>query len=66
MEPDDSTAYVPLSNIYVVANMWEYVVRVKKMMKYHGLKKELGKNKIDVNKSNNILYEFILDNSSHT
>ncbi|XP_042493747.1 pentatricopeptide repeat-containing protein At4g02750-like [Macadamia integrifolia] len=40
LEPQDSGAYIMLSNIYAAAGMWEDVTRMRGLMKEQGVKKQ--------------------------
>ncbi|XP_058096916.1 pentatricopeptide repeat-containing protein At4g02750-like [Magnolia sinica] len=42
LEPQNSAAYVMLSNIYAAAGMWKKVTRVRGLMKEQGVKKQPG------------------------
>ncbi|XP_059449128.1 pentatricopeptide repeat-containing protein At3g02330, mitochondrial [Corylus avellana] len=48
LEPQDSSAYVLLSNIYADAGMWVEVTEMRKIMRYNYLKKEPGCSWIEV------------------
>ncbi|XP_031503747.1 pentatricopeptide repeat-containing protein At4g33170-like [Nymphaea colorata] len=62
MEPNDSAAYILLSNMYASANLWQGVVNARKMMKQKGVKKDPGHSWIDV-KGN--VHLFVVDDKSH-
>ncbi|XP_022844768.1 pentatricopeptide repeat-containing protein At3g02330, mitochondrial [Olea europaea var. sylvestris] len=48
LDPEDSSAYVLLSNIYADAEMWTEVSNMRKVMRYSRLKKEPGCSWIEV------------------
>lgn len=48
LDPQDSSTYVLLSNIYAEAGMWGEVSKMRKMMRYNGMKKEPGCSWIEV------------------
>ncbi|OVA10264.1 Pentatricopeptide repeat [Macleaya cordata] len=48
LNPQDSAAYVLLSNVYAEAGMWSEVSKMRKMMRQNGLKKEPGCSWIEV------------------
>ena len=48
LDPQDSSAYILLSNIYAHAGMWGEVSEMGKIMKYNKLKKEPGCSWIEV------------------
>lgn len=48
LDPQDSSAYILLSNIYAHAGMWGEVSEMRKIMKYNKLKKEPGCSWIEV------------------
>nr|POE83058.1 pentatricopeptide repeat-containing protein [Quercus suber] len=48
LDPQDSSAYILLSNIYAYAGMWGEVSEMRKIMKYNKLKKEPGCSWIEV------------------
>ncbi|KAH7571719.1 hypothetical protein JRO89_XS04G0125300 [Xanthoceras sorbifolium] len=51
LEPDDSAAYVLLSNIYAVAGKWDSRDQIRQLMKDRGVKKEPGQSWIEVKNS---------------
>ncbi|KAK9163129.1 hypothetical protein Syun_004031 [Stephania yunnanensis] len=63
VEPNDSAAYVLLSNIYATHGRWKDVLKVRKLMKENGLKKEIGKSWIEVH---NVIHEFGANDRLHT
>ncbi|XP_057828380.2 pentatricopeptide repeat-containing protein At2g27610 [Cryptomeria japonica] len=48
IEPQDSAAYVLLSNIYAASGRWDHLTSVRKSMKERGVKKEPGLSWIEV------------------
>ncbi|KAK2634233.1 hypothetical protein Ddye_029025 [Dipteronia dyeriana] len=42
IDPEDTSAYIMLSNIYADANMWDETAQVRKIMKEKALKKDPG------------------------
>jgi pentatricopeptide repeat protein len=62
LEPQYAGYYVLLSNIYAAAGRWNDVVKVRKMMKYRGIKKIPGYSLIEVN---NRVHTFIVEDRSH-
>jgi len=62
LEPHRASTYVLLSNIYVVARMWDDVAKVIKLMKDRGPKKEPGCRWVEVK---NKIHTFILGDRSH-
>ncbi|KAK9130995.1 hypothetical protein Sjap_011482 [Stephania japonica] len=63
LERNDSAAYVLLSNIYATHGRWKDVLKVRKLMKENGLKKEIGKSWIEVH---NVIHEFGANDLLHT
>ncbi|KAI5316361.1 hypothetical protein L3X38_036068 [Prunus dulcis] len=51
LEPEDSAAYVLLSNMYAVAGMWGCRDQTRQLMKERGVKKEPGRSWIEVKNS---------------
>lgn len=62
LDPNDSSAYVLLSNLYAVANQWDEVHAARKNMKRRNLKKDPGYSWIE---EKNKVHLFIVDDSSH-
>ncbi|MQL90223.1 hypothetical protein Taro_022799 [Colocasia esculenta] len=62
MEPEDSAAYVLLSNMYAAVGKWDGVVEVRRLMRENGVRKEPGKSWIEVQ---NRVHEFVAGDSSH-
>ncbi|CAM6086768.1 unnamed protein product [Calypogeia fissa] len=62
LKPDDSSAYVLLSNIYAAAGKWEKVSFVRTMMQQKGVRKEPGRSWIEVD---NKIHEFVVGDLSH-
>ncbi|XP_011658917.1 pentatricopeptide repeat-containing protein At3g02330, mitochondrial isoform X2 [Cucumis sativus] len=48
LDPEDSSAYTLLSNIYADAGMWQQVSKIRQTMRSHNLKKEPGCSWIEV------------------
>ncbi|CAM6096132.1 unnamed protein product [Calypogeia fissa] len=61
-EPNDSSAYVLLSNIYAAAGKWEKVSLVRSVMQDRGVRKEPGCSWIEVD---NKVHEFVVGDTSH-
>eukprot|EP01018_Ginkgo_biloba_P026283 Gb_21965 [translate_table: standard] len=62
LEPQSSSSYVMLSNIYAVTGRWDDVARVRKMMTDRRVKKEPGCSWIEVK---NRVYTFLVGDRSH-
>eukprot|EP01018_Ginkgo_biloba_P025611 Gb_06576 [translate_table: standard] len=62
LEPQSSAAYVALSNIYASCGSWDYVAKMRKLMKDKVLKKEPGCSWIEVK---NKVHVFIVEDQSH-
>ncbi|CAM6107095.1 unnamed protein product [Calypogeia fissa] len=62
LEPDNSTPYVLLSNIYAAAGKWEKVSFLRTMMQERGVWKEPGRSWIEVD---NKIHEFGSGDTSH-
>eukprot|EP01018_Ginkgo_biloba_P016207 Gb_38680 [translate_table: standard] len=62
LAPQDSSAYVLLSNIYAAVGRWEDVTKVRKMMDERGVEKEPGLSWIDVR---NRVHAFSVRDRSH-
>lgn len=62
LEPRDSAAYVLLSNIYAAQGKWEGVVKIRKLMRENGVRKEPGKSWIEIR---NRIHEFVSGDHSH-
>ncbi|XP_042489682.1 LOW QUALITY PROTEIN: pentatricopeptide repeat-containing protein At3g02330, mitochondrial-like [Macadamia integrifolia] len=62
LDPQDSAAYVLLSNIYAEAGMWGEVSKIRKMMKQNRLKKEPGCSWLEVQSKMNI---FLVGDKAH-
>ncbi|ESW18274.1 hypothetical protein PHAVU_006G027400 [Phaseolus vulgaris] len=60
-DPDDSSTYILLSNMYASAHKWDEVRKVRSKIKELGLKKNPGCSWIEINQ--NILPFFVEDNS---
>lgn len=63
LEPGDSAAFVLLSNLYTDLGFYEGAMKVRKLMREKGIKKETGKSWIEVN---NRVYEFMAGDISHS
>ncbi|KAI3503203.1 hypothetical protein L1887_31641 [Cichorium endivia] len=61
-DPQDSSAYVLLANIYADVGMWEEVSKIRKKMRFSGLKKEPGCSWIEVKSE---LHMFVIGDKSH-
>ena len=62
LDPQDTGAYVLLSNIYAISKRWNDVAEVRSAMKKRGIRKEPGCSWIEVNKQ---IHAFILGDKSH-
>ncbi|XAR51601.1 hypothetical protein NMG60_11006273 [Bertholletia excelsa] len=62
LDPEDSAAYILLSNVYANAGMWGEVSKMRKMMRYGGLKKEPGCSWIEVKSE---LHLFLAGDKTH-
>ncbi|KAI9110515.1 hypothetical protein K1719_018381 [Acacia pycnantha] len=62
MDPQDTGAYVLLSNIYANSKRWDDVAKVRRNMRRRGVRKEPGCSWIDVNKK---IHAFTLGGKSH-
>ncbi|CAM6113259.1 unnamed protein product [Calypogeia fissa] len=62
LEPENSSAYVLLSNIYAAAGKWEEVSSVRTVMRERGVRKERGRSWIEVD---NKIHEFVVGDTSH-
>ncbi|XP_027347451.1 pentatricopeptide repeat-containing protein At2g03880, mitochondrial [Abrus precatorius] len=62
LDPQDTGAYVLLSNIYANSKRWNDVAKVRRTMRIRGIKKEPGCSWIEVNKK---IHAFILGDKSH-
>ncbi|XP_010257871.2 PREDICTED: pentatricopeptide repeat-containing protein At3g02330 [Nelumbo nucifera] len=62
LDPQDSAAYILLSNIYAKAGMWDEVSKMRRIMKHSGLKKEPGCSWIEVK---NEVHTFLVGDKSH-
>ncbi|KAK9162427.1 hypothetical protein Syun_003329 [Stephania yunnanensis] len=63
LEPNDLAAYLLLSNTYATHGQWKDVLKVRKLMKQNGLKKEIEKSWIEVH---NVIHEFGANDRLHT
>ncbi|CAA2989361.1 pentatricopeptide repeat-containing At3g53360, mitochondrial-like [Olea europaea subsp. europaea] len=55
IDPDDTSAYITLSNIYADSKMWNETSQMRKLMKEKALKKEMGYSWIELH---NTIYLF--------
>lgn len=62
LDPEDSSAYVLLSNIYAEAGRWTDVSKLRKMMRRSRLKKEPGCSWIEVK---NEMHAFLVGDKAH-
>ncbi|KAG9448681.1 hypothetical protein H6P81_008646 [Aristolochia fimbriata] len=62
LDPEDSAAYILLSNIYAEAGKWEEVSNMRRVMRYNRLKKEPGCSWIEVK---NELHTFLVGDKAH-
>ncbi|QHN91743.1 Pentatricopeptide repeat-containing protein [Arachis hypogaea] len=62
LDPQDSSAYVLLSNVYANAAMWGEVAKVRNIMKNYKLKKEPGCSWIEVR---NEVHAFLVGDKAH-
>lgn len=63
LDPQDSSAYILLSNIYADAGMWGEVSRMRMKMRQNGLKKEPGCSWIEII---NEVHTFIVGDKAHS
>jgi len=62
LDPQDTGAYVLLSNIYANSERWNDVAKVRRTMRVMGIRKEPGCSWIEVNKK---IHAFVLGDKSH-
>lgn len=62
LDPQDSSAYVLLANIYADVGMWEKMSKIRKNMRHIGLKKEPGCSWIEVKSE---LHMFTIGDKAH-
>ncbi|XP_057852128.2 pentatricopeptide repeat-containing protein At3g24000, mitochondrial [Cryptomeria japonica] len=62
LEPQDSAAYVLLSNIYTAAGRWDSAREVRRIMEQRGVKKEPGCSWIELK---NRVHTFFVEDRSH-
>uniref|UniRef100_A0A0E0MS34 DYW domain-containing protein n=1 Tax=Oryza rufipogon TaxID=4529 RepID=A0A0E0MS34_ORYRU len=62
LDPDNSTAYILLSNMYAKSNRWKDVRRIRQIIMEKGIKKEPGCSMIEMN---GIIHEFVAADRSH-
>ncbi|KAJ7552682.1 hypothetical protein O6H91_06G064500 [Diphasiastrum complanatum] len=63
LDPQNSAAYVLLSNVHAAAGRWEKKEQLRKMMRERGVQKEPGKCWIEIRKK---LHFFVAEDRSHT
>lgn len=61
-DPQDSAAYILLSNVYAQAGRWDEVSRMRRMMRQNGLKKEPGCSWIEVKSE---VHTFLVGDKAH-
>jgi len=61
LDPNDSSDYVLLSNIYAVAGKWKNVAEVRQSMSMQSIKKDPGWSSIEVDK---VIYKFVASDES--
>eukprot|EP00268_Persea_americana_P068500 TRINITY_DN9546_c0_g1_i2.p1 TRINITY_DN9546_c0_g1~~TRINITY_DN9546_c0_g1_i2.p1 ORF type:complete len:900 (+),score=157.86 TRINITY_DN9546_c0_g1_i2:411-3110(+) len=61
-DPQDSAAYILLSNVYAQAGRWDEVSRMRRMMRQNGLKKEPGCSWIEVKSK---VHAFLVGDKAH-
>ncbi|KAL8200642.1 hypothetical protein R6Q57_011981 [Mikania cordata] len=62
LDPQDSSTYVLLANIYADVGMWEKMSKIRKNMRHIGLKKEPGCSWIEVKSE---LHMFVIGDKAH-
>ncbi|KAI3915522.1 hypothetical protein MKW92_010106 [Papaver armeniacum] len=62
LDPQDSAAYILLSNVYAEAGMWSEVSKMRKIMRERGMKKEPGCSWIEVKSK---VHPFLVGDKSH-
>ncbi|KAL5221953.1 hypothetical protein ABZP36_026666 [Zizania latifolia] len=62
LDPDNSTPYILLSNMYAKSNRWKDVRLIRQSMMDKGIKKEPGCSMIEMN---GIIHEFVAADRSH-
>ncbi|XP_039018252.1 pentatricopeptide repeat-containing protein At3g02330, mitochondrial [Hibiscus syriacus] len=62
LDPQDSSAYILLSNIYADAGLWDKVSYMRKMMRYNKLKKEPGCSWIEIKDE---VHAFLVGEKAH-
>eukprot|EP01018_Ginkgo_biloba_P001375 Gb_00211 [translate_table: standard] len=62
LEPEDASAYVLLSNIYVAFARWDDLAKMRKMMKDRGVKKEPRHKWIEFKSK---VHSFVVGDNSH-
>ncbi|RZC43655.1 hypothetical protein C5167_036608 [Papaver somniferum] len=62
LDPQDSAAYILLSNVYAEAGLWSEVSKMRKIMRERGMKKEPGCSWIEVKSK---VHPFLVGDKSH-
>ena len=62
IEPQNASIYVLLSHVYAAAGMWDNVAKVSNLMRDRGVKKQLGRSWIAVDKK---VHSFVVKDRSH-
>ena len=62
LEPKNPGAYVLLSNIYVGADRWDDVARIRTLLNNEGMKKVHGFGSIEVD---SVVHEFLVNDKVH-
>lgn len=62
LDPENSTVYILLSNMYAKSNRWEDVRRLRQSIMEKGIKKEPGCSLIEMN---GMIHEFVAGDCSH-
>lgn len=63
LAPDDHVGYVLLSNIYAMADNWDQIHRVRKMMWEKGVRKPPGCSSIELD---GVVHEFVVGDATHS
>ncbi|KAK2359668.1 pentatricopeptide repeat-containing protein, mitochondrial [Trifolium repens] len=62
LDPQDSSAYVLLSNVYAIAGIWSEVAKIRSFMKNYKLKKEPGCSWIEIRDE---VHAFLVGDKAH-
>jgi len=62
LEPNDSSVYILLANIYARNNLWEKSLQMRELMQSRGVKKIPGISMIELN---GIVHKFVVEDRSH-